>query len=292
MTALASFAASSRDFQTSESAGSKMRKDHALQESRAAESAQPTTDMASNQAERLFSGPIGAEYEMLKHFCPAAAAMSVRVGEFVASLPAAPGRPLDLFEIGCGTGVTTRALLERRQDVTITAVDNEPTMLSQARDNLSSFVDQGRVRLVEADALSGLLDLASASVDLVASAYAMHNFLDGYRTQALAEIFRVLRPGGLFLNGDRYGLDDAGEHTRLTQDEARSYFKAFSAIGRYDLLEQWIIHLFSDESADHLMRLGPALTKMREIGFDPVDAPFRDGVNTLLTAAKPAARAC
>ncbi|WOJ90601.1 class I SAM-dependent methyltransferase [Methylocapsa polymorpha] len=243
----------------------------------------------TDRAERLFSGPIGAEYEMLKLICPAAAAISLRVGEFVASLPARPTRPLELFEIGCGTGITTQALLEARPDLAITAVDNEPTMLAQARGNLSRFVDQGRVRLVEADALSGLRELPTESVDVVASGYAVHNFLNGYRDRVLSEIFRVLRPGGLFVNGDRYGLDDDAEHTRLTQEEARHYFKAFSAIGRYDLLEQWIIHLFSDESADHLMRLGPALTKMRDIGFDPAEVHFRDGVNTLLTAAKPAA---
>lgn len=226
---------------------------------------------------------------MLKLICPAAAAISLRVGAFVASLPARPTRPLELFEIGCGTGITTQALLEARPDLAIDAVDNEPTMLAQARGNLLRFVDLGRVRLVEADALSGLRELPTESIDVVASAYAMHNFLDGYRARTLSEIFRVLRPGGVFVNGDRYGLDDAAEHTRLTQEEARHYFKAFSAINRYDLLEQWIIHLFSDESADHLMRLGPALTKMREIGFVPVEVHFRDGVNTLLTAAKPAA---
>ena len=34
--------------------------------------------------------------------------------------------------------------------------------------------------------------------------------------------------------------------------------------------------------------LSPSLTKMRGIGFDPVEVHFRDGVNTLLTAVKPA----
>jgi tRNA (cmo5U34)-methyltransferase len=88
-----------------------------------------------------------------------------------------------------------------------------------------------------------------------ASAYTVHNFLETYRDQVLTEIFRVLRSGGIFLNGDRYALDDTAEHTRLTQEEVRGYFKAFSAISRLDLLEQWVLHLFSDESADHNMRL-------------------------------------
>ncbi len=244
------------------------------------------THLAIDQAERLFSGPIGAEYDMLKLICPAAAAMSLRVGNVVARLPAGP---LALFEIGCGTGVTTLALLDARPDLTIIAIDNEPTMLAQARSNLSRFLDEGRLRLVEAGALSGLRELADASVDVVASAYAVHNFRDSYRSLALSEVFRALRPGGLFVNGDRYALDDAAEHTRLTQAEARQWFKTLSAINRYDLLEQWIIHLFSDESAEHLMRLGPALSKMWDIGFNPVETPFRDGVNTLLTAVKPSA---
>jgi ubiquinone/menaquinone biosynthesis C-methylase UbiE len=247
------------------------------------------TEFAGEKAERLFSGQLSAEYEMLKLICPAAAAMSGRVGDFVAHMPAPPARPLNAVEIGCGTGITTLALLHAREDLVIAALDNEPGMLSQARDNLSAFIDQGRVRLIEADALAGLRALPTGSIDLAASAYAAHNFLEPYRVKVLAEIYRVLAPGGLFVNGDRYALDDTAEQTRLTQKEARHYFKTLSAINRHDLLEQWVIHLFSDESADHIMRLGPSLAAMREIGFDPIDVRFRDGVNTLLTAAKPAA---
>ena len=247
------------------------------------------SDQAADRAERLFSGPISVEYNMLELICPAAAAMSRRVGDFVSRLPAKPQRTLSIVEIGCGTGVTTLALLNGREDISITALDNEPAMLSQARGNLSAFIDQGRVRLVEADALAGLREIPAESVDVVASAYAVHNFLETYRIRVLAEICRVLRPGGVFVNGDRYGLDDDAEHTRLTQDEVRHYFKTFSALNRHDLLEQWIVHLFSDKSADHIMRLSSSLAAMRGVGFDPVNVHFRDGVNTLVTAVKPAA---
>ena len=244
-----------------------------------------------SQAEHLFSGPIGTEYQMLDLICPAVAAMSKRVGGFVAVLPAnAAERPhaLRVFEIGCGTGRTTLALLKSREDLVIRAADNEPAMLDQARANLSQHIGQGRVQLIEADALSALRELPPSSQDVVASAYTVHNFLETYRDQVLSEIFRVLRPGGIFVNGDRYALDDTAEHTRLTQEEVRGYFKAFSAISRTDLLEQWVLHLFSDKSADHIMRLSPSLTKLRGIGFDPVEVHCRDGVNTLLTAVKPA----
>lgn len=241
--------------------------------------------MQSTEAERLFSGPIGAEYEMLKVICPAAAEVSLRVGRAVAGWK--PGQPLEVFEIGCGTGITSMALLLAREEISVTAVDNEPTMLAQARANLSSWLEQGRLRLVEDDALSALRALPDASVDLVASGYAVHNFLQGYRWKVLEEIRRVLKPGGAFINGDRYALDDAAAHTRLTQEEARHWFKSFAAIGRYDLLEQWIVHLFSDESPDHIMRLETSVECLRELGFCPVDVAFREGVNAVLVAVKP-----
>jgi tRNA (cmo5U34)-methyltransferase len=188
-----------------------------------------------------------------------AAAMSKRLGGFVAGFPADvrkhPGS-LSVFEIGCGAGITTLALLQSRGDLLILAADNEPARLSQARENLSIFIEQGRIRLIEADALSP--PCGTGSQDLAASAYTVHNFLETYRDQVLNEIFRVFRPSGIFVNGDRYALDDTAAHTH------------------------------SDESADHVMCLGPSLTKMRGIGFDPIEVHFRDGVSTLLTAVKPA----
>jgi tRNA (cmo5U34)-methyltransferase len=106
---------------------------------------------------------------MLDLICPAAAAMSARVGNFVASLPSDAAKcpaSLNAFEIGCGTGATTLALLESRRDLVVLAVDNEPPMLSKARQNLSPFIDEGRVRLLEADALSALRELATGSQHL------------------------------------------------------------------------------------------------------------------------------
>jgi ubiquinone/menaquinone biosynthesis C-methylase UbiE len=165
-------------------------------------------------------------------------------------------------------------------------VDNAPTMLAQARHHLADYLTFQRLQLVENDALSYLAGQADASLDVVASAYTLHNFLEPYRNLVLAEIFRVLKPGGVFINGDRYALDDSLMHLHATQEEARHYFRTFIRLNRIDLLEHWIIHLFSDESPDHVMRLGTAMDTMAAIGFDPVEVHYRDGVNTLMSALK------
>lgn len=238
-----------------------------------------------------FAGPIGEEYSMLRLICPAAADMSRQVGTFVRGWQrpdgADPAKPLELLEIGCGTGITSCALLDARDDLVITAVDIAPAMLAQARLNLAEALDRGRIRLVENDALDFLLGLESDSVDMVASGYALHNFEQAYRQQAVREVLRVLKPGGMLVNGDRYALDDTLEHLKVVQDEIRQFFKVFRKRERLDLLEQWIVHLYSDESPDHVMRLGAALADYRSAGFDPVTVHDRYQNNALVSAQKP-----
>lgn len=239
--------------------------------------------------ERLFSGLIGAEYDLLRLICPAAAEISLKVADYVGGWrPAYPhDGPITAYEIGCGTGITSHALLSARPGLQLLAIDSEPVMLDQARANLASWLEQDRLRLEEIDALTGLQTLPTASQDVVASGYAIHNFLEPYRREVIGEIARVLKPGGVFVNGDRYALDDTQAHTRATQDEVRHYFKTFSSIGRMDLLESWIVHLFSDESEDHIMRLQPAIATLEAAGFAAIEVKYRSGVNTLLTAHKP-----
>jgi tRNA (cmo5U34)-methyltransferase len=238
-------------------------------------------------AEHLFQGPIADEYDMLKLICPPAAEISRRVGEFVGGwMPLYRHSRLNLLEIGCGTGITTAHLLACRDLMKIVSVDNAPAMLSQARQNLAEELEKGRLHLIENDALSYLQGIPTGSVDIVASAYALHNFLDGYRRRVLEEILRVLKPGGLFVNGDRYAVDDAREHLRNTQEEIKGYFRIFLEMNRPDLLEQWVVHLFSDESEDHIMRLQPALNAMAEIGFRDIALHFREGPNALVSALK------
>jgi ubiquinone/menaquinone biosynthesis C-methylase UbiE len=241
-----------------------------------------------HNSELLFQGPIADEYDMLKLICPSAAEMSQRVGEFIGDwTPLYPYTHLNLLEIGCGTGITTAHLLACRDHIEIVSVDNAPAMLSQARQNLAQVLDEGHLHLIENDALSHLEGISAGSVDIIASAYALHNFLNGYRRRVLEEIFRTLKPGGLFINGDRYAVDDAAEHLRNTQEEVKGYFRVFLEMNRSDLLEQWIVHLFSDESEEHIMRLQPALETMTEIGFTDIGLHFRDGVNALVSAVKP-----
>ncbi|WP_292531348.1 class I SAM-dependent methyltransferase [Methylocystis sp.] len=235
-----------------------------------------------------FAGPIGAEYDVLRLLCPNAPVLARMVGEQVAKWRRSAG-PIEGFEIGCGTGISTLAALSACDDLKLTAVDSAGEMLAQARVNLAESASAGRVTFIEADALAALRALPDGSKDVVISNYAIHNFPDDYRKDAIAEIFRALKPGGLFVNGDRYAMDDPAAHLADTQAVVRGWFKIFIDMNRLDLLEDWVVHLLSDESPRRIMYFEPALQQLRDVGFAPVRVEFRDGVDTLVTAAKPAA---
>ncbi|MEQ1738475.1 MAG: methyltransferase domain-containing protein [Methyloglobulus sp.] len=234
----------------------------------------------------LFSGVIGQDYEMLKLICPLMTEMSRLVGETVRDYPATLYQ-LSIVELGGGTGITTLALLTAREGLHIVSIDNEATMQNQAKQNLKAWHDEGRLTFNSQDALSALQAMPSASVDVVASAYTLHNFLDSYRQDVIREIYRVLKPGGQFINGDRYAFDDISQHTRVIQEEVAGYFKVLTGINRLDLLEHWIVHLFSDESENHVMRQSAALQHIQDAGFTDISLTHRMEVNALVTALKP-----
>lgn len=244
--------------------------------------------MEQQQLDPMFSGVIGQDYEILKLICPLATEMSRLVGIEVGKYRSEhSSEELNIIELGGGTGITTLNILLAGDNLKITSIDSEPTMQNQAKQSLKKWTNQGRLIFSGDDALSALGKIESNSADIIATAYTLHNFLDGYRTDVIGDIFRVLKPGGLFVNGDRYALNDINAHTRQTQADISHWFSVLTKMQRLDLLEHWIVHLMSDESENHVMRETPALKIMREAGFTDIKLMHRQEVNALVTAIKP-----
>jgi ubiquinone/menaquinone biosynthesis C-methylase UbiE len=212
--------------------------------------------------------------------------MNRLVGLTVSAYPDS-AESLSIVELGGGTGITTLTLLTAKDNTQILSIDNQASMQAQAKKNLHAWLASERLSFCTNDALSALQNLASNSVDIVATAYTLHNFVHDYREQVHKEIFRVLKPNGQFINGDRYALDDIDEHTRLTQQDASHFFKVLIEANKLDLLEQWILHLVSDESENHVMRESVALAQLGAAGFTDIALSHRLAVNALVTATKP-----
>ena len=139
-----------------------------------------------NDRDRVFSGSVAEIYErsmapML--FEPYAADLAGRLG---------PGASRHVLEIGAGTGVLTRALVEALpRETAITAIDLNQGMLDRA----AAAGNGGRVEWRRADAAN--LPYPDHSFDTVVSQFTAMFFPD--KPRVFAEVRRVLRPGGRFI---------------------------------------------------------------------------------------------
>jgi ubiquinone/menaquinone biosynthesis C-methylase UbiE len=123
-----------------------------------------------------------------------------------------------VLEVGCGPGHLSNRLT-RQRGLEVTGLDLDPAMIERARANAdhAGHGDEPRASFLVGDVAA--LPFPDGSFDLVVSTLSMHHWADP--TAGLAEIGRVLRPGGRALVWDfRRGfipfhahLPDPVEHT-------------------------------------------------------------------------------
>ena len=178
-----------------------------------------------------------------------------------------PASRLNVLEIGCGSGRATTKFLSSRPDIKLIAIDNEPEMLAQAEQSLRNEIKQNKLELVQSDALAYLKSVGDGCFDIVASVMALHNFERSYRSRVLREIHRVLKPGGLFINGDKYPPDDPTEFYRILPLHLAPFFDVLGPAGRADLLKEVVLHELADLAPDRVMKEKEFIREVSEIGF-------------------------
>ena len=126
-----------------------------------------------------------------------------------------------VLELGSGSGAMALELLDRYPDIRLVATDVDPAMRAAATARLEEFGERVEVR--EADATH--LPFADASFDAVVTFIMLHHVIDW--EQALAQIARVLRPGGIVIG---YDLVES-RLSRLTHRLDRSPHRMATATG-------------------------------------------------------------
>jgi len=141
---------------------------------------------------RLDRGRLRAAFDRASAGYEAAAALQARVStELLERLTAFDFSPGVVLDLGAGTGRVTRELKRRYPRALVIALDLSPGMLREARRHQRLW---RRFARVCGDALA--LPLGPASVDLVFSSLVLQ-WCEPL-AQALAEVRRVLKPGGFF----------------------------------------------------------------------------------------------
>jgi SAM-dependent methyltransferase len=169
-------------------------------------------------ADRAASGSVN--FDRAASFYDATRSLPAPVTDWIAERMEAAAPPDARFlEVGVGTGRI--ALNLHRRGRWVTGIDLSAAMMAVYRDKAAA-AGLPPPRLVRADVTR--LPFADASVDVVVEVHLLH-LVPGWRP-ALAEIRRVLAPGGVVLLGGGGGHQD---HPRSPRDQAHRRIRELTA---------------------------------------------------------------
>jgi tRNA (cmo5U34)-methyltransferase len=237
--------------------------------------------------DRRFSGKAGDDYELFKPAIPWHDDFQAWVGELVAEHHVRTDvLVLPALELGVGTANTTLPVLHHATGIPIVGVDNEPTMLEQARINLPA---DGSVTLHEADILTFLLSQKEDSFGSCFTAWTLHNLKRTTRQRVYRELARVLQPGAVLVQFDKIvrSADLPCERHADFSDQIQRVIDVFEGIGRPDLVSEWVMHYLEDEHPDVVMTEPATRQDLFVAGFPRVTFYDRKGMDVIMSAHLP-----
>jgi tRNA (cmo5U34)-methyltransferase len=195
-------------------------------------------------------------------------------GTAIDAVSMAGADPSSILDLGAGTGILSGFALEAYPEAHVTLFDGAERMLDEARRRL----DPERTSYVEGDLYGSLPD---GPWDAVISALAIHHVDDGGKRNVFAETFRILRPGGVFVNAEHI----LGPTPAVDAEYCRWHEATARAAGVDD--DEWAAaeHRMT---ADHLSPLSDQFEWLTEVGFEDVDCLFKDRGFAVIFARRPA----
>ncbi|MBH41728.1 MAG: hypothetical protein CL685_03370 [Candidatus Magasanikbacteria bacterium] len=236
---------------------------------------------------KKFDGKIGEEYELFKLSCPHFDKLENTVGKIIKKeYKNKKNKTINVLEIGTGPGYTTLIILDSDNRTNVVSVDNESLMTKQAEKILSTFIINNRVKLVTEDGLKFLKKQSNESFDIFASGFTLHNFNKSYREKVIKEIYRILKPKGIFINADKYALDNKSEHIKSLNYQLQQFKDQYSKINRPDLTKEWTKHYLEDNEPEVIMKENDSIQFMKKVGFKDIKIVLRIQMEAVFFAKK------
>ncbi|HYI26115.1 MAG TPA: class I SAM-dependent methyltransferase [Thermomicrobiales bacterium] len=180
-----------------------------------------------------------------------------------------------LLDLGCGDGIATQAMLDRVSVERAVLVDFSEPMLEAARERFRESPLVASV--INGDLLgSAWVDVVrrEPGYDLVISRFAIHHLPHDRKHSLYAEIFDLLRPGGMFIN-----IEHVQSPTATYQDAfERMLIEGIHALHEdRETIEETerAFRARQDAETNILAPVEDQCAWLREIGFADVDCSFK-----------------
>lgn len=183
-----------------------------------------------------------------------------------------------IADLGCGSGVTARAILAQHPTASALLVDFSEPMMAAARQALSDYRPPPAFAVADL-ATSEWIAVASGHgpFDVIASSYAIHHLTDTRKRALYGEIFSLLAPGGLFVNIEHVASATPRVEVvsdGLIIDSIHAFQRSKGAEVTREQVARDFVHR-PDKAANILAPVEAQCQWLREIGYADVDCFFK-----------------
>jgi SAM-dependent methyltransferase len=182
------------------------------------------------------------------------------------------------FDLGCGDGILTAAVLGEYPAAQGILVDFSMPMLQQARQQLKDYDDQLVYEPLDyGDPAWAKQMRAYAPFDTAVSGYSIHHQPDVRKREVYGEVFSLLGPGGWFIN-----IEHVSSAAQLNIDLFEDHYVAArfaleqregGTRTRAEIADEYKNR--PDKAANILAPVELQCDWLREIGYEEVDCYFR-----------------
>jgi len=171
-----------------------------------------------------------------------------------------------LLDLGCGTGLELEEIFKRNPDVQVTGIDLTQAML----DKLSEKYNDKQITLICASFID--YDFGCEKYDRVISFEAMHHFTHEEKLALYKNIYKALKPGGRYVEGDyMVGTQDEEDHLLAKKKEYRAL---------QNIPDGELYHFDTPCTVENQIKLFAAA------GFTGAKKVWREGNTTIITGEK------
>ncbi|MGH7721709.1 MAG: class I SAM-dependent methyltransferase [Candidatus Dormibacteria bacterium] len=229
--------------------------------------------------------------------------MPNREGRFTAMIDvidALCGPSAHIVDLGSGPGSLSRRILERLPQASVIAVDMDPVLLAIGRNALGDM--GGRLQWLDADLRSQWSAPGRRPVDAAVSTTALHWLQPSALAALYSHLGTVLRPGGVFVNGDHMGYPPAEARLATAARAIRerrppvatatgeSWEEWWAAIEREaglatEIAERGRRH-HDHPDHDHPAELALHVESLRQAGFAEIDTVWQHFADRVLVAIR------
>jgi len=183
--------------------------------------------------------------------------------------------PVNILEIGCGTGNLTKLILQRYPNATLHLVDISEKMIDGCK---NEFMDYDKIKFYCNDFRE--LDSNIPNCDLVLSSISIHHINDDEKKMLFKKLYERLTINGIFCYSDQFSsFEDEIYRKNILQWKNESMKNGSN-------LKEWKMWMDHQNEHDYHAPLGDQLKWIKDSGFINAECVWRHLLWSVLIAKK------